>query len=354
MVELAKALSLEERTSAPLTILLDEPASVLETKDIKILFERIRSLKSRASFVFVSHRLDEVLAISDRIYVMKDGEVVAERTAGATSVPSLHAMMVGRDLDAEYYREARQEPPGDEVALEACGLGVEGAYRNVSCTLRRGEVLGIAGVIGSGREELTRTLFGFLPQTSGVLLIDGRQASLRTPTQAVAAGVGYIPRERRTEGLVMDISVAANITLARLDATMRHGFIDHRRERAIADEWIHRLRIKTPSASQVCRNLSGGNQQKIVIARWLTAHSRILILDHPTRGLDVGAKEEVYDMIRNLSAEGVAIVLTSDTLEETIGLCHTILVMRDGEITARFDAPPYAKPAQVALLEHMV
>jgi len=192
MVELAKALSLEERTSAPLTILLDEPTSVLETKDIKILFERIRSLKSRASFVFVSHRLDEVLAISDRIYVMKDGEVVAERTAGATSVPSLHAMMVGRDLDAEYYREARQEPPGDEVALEARGLGVEGAYRNVSCTLRRGEVLGIAGVIGSGREELTRTLFGFLPQTSGVLLIDGRQASLRTPTQAVAAGVGYI------------------------------------------------------------------------------------------------------------------------------------------------------------------
>jgi ribose transport system ATP-binding protein len=354
MVELAKALSLEERTTTPLTILLDEPTSVLEAKDIKILFERIRSLKSRASFVFVSHRLDEVLAISDRIYVMKDGEVVAERTAGATSVSSLHAMMVGRDLDAEYYREARQEQPADEVVLEARGLGVEGAYRNVDFMLRRGEVLGIAGVIGSGREELTRTLFGFLPQTSGVLLIDGRQASLRTPTQAVAAGVGYIPRERRTEGLVMDISVAANITLARLSATMRHGFIDHRRERAIADEWIDRLRIKTPSANQVCRNLSGGNQQKIVIARWLTAHSHILILDHPTRGLDVGAKEEVYDMIRNLSAEGVAIVLTSDTLEETIGLCHTILVMRDGEITARFDAPPYAKPAQVSLLEHMV
>jgi ribose transport system ATP-binding protein len=354
MVELAKALSLEERTSAALTILLDEPTSVLETKDINILFDRIRSLKSRASFVFVSHRLDEVLAISDRIYVMKDAEVVAERTAGEVSVASLHAMMVGRDLDAEYYREARQESPGDGVVLEARGLGVEGAYHDVSFTLRRGEVLGVAGVLGSGREELTRTLFGFLPQTSGGLFINGQEATLRTPTQAVAAGVGYIPRERRTEGLVMDISVAANITLARLDATMHHGFIDHRRERAIADEWIHRLRIKTPSANHVCRNLSGGNQQKIVIARWLTAQSRILILDHPTRGLDVGAKEEVYDMIRNLSAEGVAIVLTSDTLEETIGLCHTILVMRDGEITARFDAPPYAKPAQVALLEHMV
>ena len=271
MVELAKALSLEERTHAPLTILLDEPTSVLEAKDIKILFERIRNLKSRASFVFVSHRLDEVLAISDRIYVMKDGEIVAERPAGATSVPVLHAMMVGRDLDAEYYREARQKPPLDEIVLEARGLGVQGAYRNVDFTLRRGEVLGIAGVIGSGREELTGTLFGFLPQTSGALLVDGRPASLRTPTQAVAAGVGYIPRERRVEGLVMDISVAANITLARLDATMRHGFIDHRRERSIADESIRRLRIKTPSAAQVCRNLSGGTQQKIVIARWLTA-----------------------------------------------------------------------------------
>ena len=246
MVELAKALSLEERTNAPLTILLDEPTSVLESKDIEILFERIRSLKSRASFVFVSHRLDEVLAISDRIYVMKDGEIVAERPAGATSVPVLHAMMVGRDLDAEYYREARQKPPLDEIVLEARGLGVQGAYRNVDFTLRRGEVLGVAGVIGSGREELTRTLFGFLPQTSGALLIEGRLASLRTPTQAVAAGVGYIPRERRVEGLVMDISVAANITLARLDATMRHGFIDHGRERAIADEWIRRIRDQDP------------------------------------------------------------------------------------------------------------
>jgi ribose transport system ATP-binding protein len=354
MVELAKALSLEERTDAPLTILLDEPTSVLEAKDIEILFDRMRLLKSRASFVFVSHRLDEVLAISDRIYVMKDGEVVAERPAGATSVPALHAMMVGRELDAEYYRETRQSQPHDDVVLEARGLTVQGVYRNVDFVLRKGEVLGVAGVIGSGREELTRTLFGFMPQTSGVLRIDRRETILRTPTQAVAAGVGYIPRERRVEGLVMDISVAANITLAKLEAAMRRGFIDHGRERSIADEWIQRLRIKTPSAAQVCRNLSGGNQQKIVLARWMTARSHILILDHPTRGLDVGAKEEVYDLIRDLSAEGVAIVLTSDTLEETIGLCHTILVMRDGEITARFDAPPHEKPSQVALLEHMV
>ncbi len=354
MVELAKALALEERTDAPLTILLDEPTSVLESKDIAILFDRMRALKARASFVFVSHRLDEVLEISDRVYVMKDGAVVAERSADVSSVSELHAMMVGRELDGEYYREARQASPSNDVVLEARGLTVDGVFHDVDFALRRGEVLGIAGVIGSGREALARTLFGFLPQSAGTLRINGQETNVKSPMQAVAAGIGYVPRERRLEGLVMDISVAANVTLASLKAAMRHGVIDYRLERTIADGWIRRLGIKTPSSAQVCRKLSGGNQQKIVLARWLTARSHILILDHPTRGLDVGAKEEVYDLIRELSTDGVAIVLTSDTLEETIGLCHTILVMRDGAITARFAAPAGAKPTQVALLEHMV
>jgi ribose transport system ATP-binding protein len=354
MVELAKTLALEERTDKPLTVLLDEPTSVLEARDIAILFERMRALKSRASFVFVSHRLEEVLEISDRVYVMKDGEVVAERTAGQSSVPDLHARMVGRDLHSEYYREARQAPPLPDVALEARGLSLRGVYSGLDFTLHRGEVLGIAGVIGSGREELTRTLFGFLPHTGGTLRVAGAQTVLRSPAQAVSAGIGYVPRERRVEGLVMDLTVAANITLAHLSAAMRGGLIDHRRENAIADDWIGRLHIRTPSSAQLCRNLSGGNQQKTVLARWMTAGVRILILDHPTRGLDVGAKEEVYDLIRDLCAQGIAIVLTSDTLEETIGLCHTILVMRDGVITARFDAAARSKPPQVALVEHMV
>jgi ribose transport system ATP-binding protein len=314
----------------------------------------MRALKARASFVFVSHRLDEVLDISDRVYVMKDGAVVAERSADVSSVSELHAMMVGRELHAEYYREPRQASPSNDIVLAARGLGVDGAFHDVDFALRRGEVLGIAGVIGSGREALARSLFGFLPQSAGTLFVDGRETILDSPEQAVAAGIGYVPRERRVEGLVMDISVAANVTLASLKAAMRHGFIDHRLERTIADDWIRRLRIRTPSSAQLCRRLSGGNQQKIVLARWLTARSHILILDHPTRGLDVGAKEEVYDLVRDLSADGVAIVLTSDTLEETIGLCHTILVMRDGAITARFAAPAGAKPTQVALLEHMV
>jgi ribose transport system ATP-binding protein len=354
MVELAKALALEERTTAPLTIFLDEPTSVLESRDIGILFDRMRSLKSRASFIFVSHRLEEVLEISDRVYVMKDGTVVAERPAAAVTVAELHAMMVGRELHAGYYRESRQMAPQAEPVLEAQALTLRGAFQSVDFTLHRGEVLGIAGVIGSGREELMRTLFGFLPHSSGTLKVNGREVVLRSPTEAVAAGIGYIPRERRIEGLVMDLSVAVNVTLASLDVAIHRGIIDHGRERSIADDWIRRLRIRTPSAAQICRNLSGGNQQKIVLARWMTAGSKILILDHPTRGLDVGAKGEVYDLVRDLSAQGISVVLTSDTLEETIGLCHSILVMRDGMITGRFDSPSDAKPSQVALLEHMV
>ena len=225
MVELAKALALEDRTDAPLTILLDEPTSVLESKDIAILFDRMRALKARASFIFVSHRLDEVLEISDRVYVMKDGAVVAERSADVSSVSELHAMMVGRELDGEYYREARQASSSTDIVLEARGLTVDGVFHDVDFALRRGEVLGIAGVIGSGREGLARTLFGFLPQSAGTLRINGQETILRSPTQAVAAGIGYVPRERRVEGLVMDMSVAANVTSGQPeggDATWRH------------------------------------------------------------------------------------------------------------------------------------
>ena len=354
MVELAKALALEERTERHLVILLDEPTSVLEQHDIDILFARVRALKRRASFVFVSHRLDEILELSDRIYVMKDGRVVGHMQAASTTVPQLHQMMVGRDRHAEYYRESRQVLPKQEVVMEARALSVKGAYRGVDFVLHKGEVLGIAGVVGSGREELTRTLFGFVPQTGGTLQIDGHEVRLTAPSQAADHGVGYIPRERRTEGLVLSLPVAVNVTLSSLPLNRLTGAISLSRERQLAKSWVDKLRIRTPGVQALCLNLSGGNQQKVVLAKWMNARAHILIFDHPTRGLDVGAKEEVYELIRDLSEEGVAIVLTADTLEETIGLCHSILVMRDGEVTARFDASPGRKPSQVDLIRHMV
>jgi ribose transport system ATP-binding protein len=354
MVELAKALALEERTERHLVILLDEPTSVLEQREIDILFERVRALRSRASFVFVSHRLDEVLQISDRVYVMKDGKVVTEKPAAETSVPELHRLMVGRELHSEYYREARQQPPTANVAMQAEKLAVPGAYRNVDFTLREGEILGIAGVIGSGREELTRTLFGFLPHSTGKLVIAGKTVRLTSPDQAAALGIGYIPRERRVEGLVLTLPIVPNITLASLRTVMQAGTIQSGKERRLAETWVEKLRVRTPGVDALCLNLSGGNQQKVVLAKWMNASSRVLIFDHPTRGLDVGAKEEVYDLMRTLSEQGIAMVLTADTLEETIGLSHSILVMRDGEVTARFDAMPGSKPAQVDLIRHMV
>ncbi|HEX6014405.1 MAG TPA: sugar ABC transporter ATP-binding protein [Geminicoccaceae bacterium] len=354
MVELAKALTLEEQAHGHLVILLDEPTSVLERADIDLLFARVRALRDRASFVFVSHRLDEVLELSDRVYVMKDGAVVAELPAAGADVHTLHRLMVGRGLQAEYYREPLQRPHGDEVVLAAEALGLAGAYRDVSFELHAGEILGVAGVIGSGREELARTFAGFAPHDAGRLVVNGVEARLGSPAMAADRGIGYIPRERRTEGLVLFLSVAANITLASLAELERGGLIDVGAERRIARRWVDRLRIRTPGIQTLCLNLSGGNQQKVVLAKWLTARSRILVLDHPTRGLDVGAKEEVYDLVRALTAEGMAVILTSDTLEETIGLSHSVLVMRDGQVTHRADASPGRKPQQVELIEHMV
>jgi ribose transport system ATP-binding protein len=354
MVELAKALTLEESVSRPLVILLDEPTSVLSAADIDVLFKRVRSLKSRASFVFVSHRLDEVLRISDRVYTMKDGEVVAEHDARKVSGAELHKIMVGRGIQASYYKEDRQLPAHDEIVVDAKGLGAVGSFHDVDLQIRAGEIVGIAGVVGSGREEVTRTVGGFMPHTAGTLKIRGDDVHFRSPEQAVKRGIGYIPRERRVEGLVMFLSIAENISLADLSSVMSNGAISYRRERSLAAEWIRKLKIKAPGPDIACRKLSGGNQQKVVLARWMTAGSRILVLDHPTRGLDVGAKEEVYELVRELSSQGIAILLISDTLEETIGLSHRVLVMRDGAVTARFDALPGSKPEQVDLLEAMV
>jgi ribose transport system ATP-binding protein len=354
MVELAKALTLEEHATGHLLILLDEPTSVLEQSEIDILFARVRALKSRASFVFVSHRLDEVLQIADRVYVMKDGAVVANLAVADASITVLHQLMVGRSLQADYYREPSQRPYKEQVLLAVEQLSLGKAYSDVSFKLHAGEILGIAGVIGSGREELTRTLAGFAPPDAGDIRIADRVVALTTPAEAVELGVGYIPRERRVEGLVLFLSVSANITLADLASFSHYGLINSGEEQRRAESWVERLRIRTPNIHALCLNLSGGNQQKVVLAKWLNAKARILILDHPTRGLDVGAKEEVYELIRAITAEGLAIILTSDTLEETIGLSHNVLVMRDGAITFRAEANPGAKPRQIDLIGHMV
>ena len=354
MVELAKALSLDERNDGHLVVMLDEPTSVLETREIEILFRLINELRSRASFVFISHRLDEVLSISDRIYVMRDGAIAGEMKAAEASIPEMHRLMVGRALHNEYYREQLQGTPGARVVLEAEGIGRAGEFHDVSFSLREGEVLGIAGVIGSGRESLVRCLAGFDPVSEGRILVEGRPVRLDSPRKAQGLGIGYEPRERRAEGIVGLASVAENMTLASIRKVAPRLFIRFGEERDLARRWIERLSIKTPSTQTPAGGLSGGNQQKVVLSKWGIAGSRIMILDHPTRGIDVGAKEDVYELVREMTREGLSVILLADTLEEIIGLSHTILVMRDGAVTARFDAPAGAKPGQVDLVSHMV
>jgi ribose transport system ATP-binding protein len=285
---------------------------------------------------------------------MKDGEVVAQMDAAEASKDRLHTLMVGRSLHAEFYRESLQQPCLSEVVMSARELALDGSFSSLNFDLHRGEVLGIAGVIGSGREELCRVLAGLMPKSRGEIQVQGRSLDAGGPGAAIRAGIGYIPRERKVEGIVSMLSVAQNMTLARIGQVTSLGLLDERKERSIAEDWIKRLSIKTPGPDALLLNLSGGNQQKVVLAKWRNAGSTILILDHPTRGLDVGAKEDVYQLIREITLQGVSVILTADTLEEMIGLSHRILVMRDGEVAQSFDCLPGAKPQQVDLIKYMV
>jgi ribose transport system ATP-binding protein len=353
MVEIAKALTLDSRMSGRVTILLDEPTSVLESAEVRLLFDIVAELKQRAAIVFISHRLEEVISICDRIYVMRDGKVVREVAAGDATIPDLQAHMVGRQLHHEYYREARQSAPAAQVLMEAKNLTKQGAFARVSFTLRAGEVLGVAGVVGSGREKLAQCLAGHLKPDSGELTVLGQARRAWGACEAVAEGVGLVPSERKVEGVVTAFSVAENMTLSALADFNRRGVIDFGRERSVAREWVEALRIKTPTVRTLVSGLSGGNQQKVVLAKWRVAGVKVLILDHPTRGIDVGAKEDVYELVRDMTAEGLAIVLLGDTLDEVVGLSSRILVMRDGGVVAEIDAPANAKPSQFDIVRHM-
>ena len=363
MVEIAKAMALEERVRQEPILILDEPTSVFQKEEVELFFEKLRLLRQRTSIIFISHRLEEVLEITDRVAVLKDGRNVAVVKDGRnvtildtndTSVSELHGLMVGRERREEYYREAEQVDYEDEVILSVRNLSEEGAFYDVSFDLHRGEVLGICGVVGSGREPLSRCLFGAGRLDSGQITIGGQTVVLSSPTKAIEEGIGYVPMDRRAEGLILYLSVAPNITLASLEKVIQRGFLNYGLEAEVAQSWIKRLNIKTPSHRALCLNLSGGNQQKVVLAKWLASQVNVLVLDHPTRGLDVGAKEEVYQLIRQLARQGIAIILLSDTLEETIGLSNTLLAMKDGRIQQRFEAPVGNKPKQISIIQHMM
>ncbi|PSL17206.1 sugar ABC transporter ATP-binding protein [Shimia abyssi] len=354
LVELAKVLTLEERVDGDLVILLDEPTSVLAKEEVELLFSLVRELTNRASFIFVSHRMDEVLDLSDRIYVMKDGEVVDVVNHDEAKVEAIQHKMVGRDVDKEYYREQKQLPYGDEVVVSFDNVSMGRSFKDISFDLRRGEVLCLVGTEGSGREAILRTVFGLDTPTTGTVSIKGKQVTKFTAQNGVSSGIGYIPRERKIEGIVAGMSVYENMTLSQMGNYSTGGVLRTGEEKALARDWIDRLAIKTPDVYKDCGGLSGGNQQKVVLAKWRSGGSDIILLDHPTRGLDIGAKEDVYEMVREMSADGAGIILVADTLEEAIGLSHTILVLKDGEFQKRFDGSPGDKPSLFDLVHYMI
>jgi ribose transport system ATP-binding protein len=333
MVEIAKALSFDSRV-----LIMDEPTSALNDAEITELFRIIRKLKSQGvGIIYISHKMDELKQIADRVTVMRDGEYVATVAAQDTSVEAIIGMMVGRTLTDV----APSHSTGDkgEVALEVRNLNAGPLVRDVSFALHKGEILGFAGLMGAGRTEVARAVFGADPIESGEIVVKGVKAAIRTPSDAVARGIGYLSEDRKRYGLATGMDVESNIVMSNLRKFLAFNFFLRRAQiRRTASHFINLLAIRTPSASQQVRLLSGGNQQKIVIAKWLERDCDVLFFDEPTRGIDVGAKNEIYKLLRSLADEGKAVVMISSELPEILRMSDRVIVMCEGRITGELSA----------------
>lgn len=356
LVEIAKVIhcvrDVEEKGAV---ILLDEPTSVLSEQEVQQLFRQIRRLCQRGNAViFVSHKLDEVMEISDRICVLKDGSKVVEMVNHDVDEGILYEKMVGKTASGEYYQVANQRSPDQEVVLELDSLCQRGYFGDVNIKLHKGEIIAICGVIGSGKENLCAVICGDEAPTSGEIKVRGTVRRFTSPFAALCNGILSVPRERRVEGVISDFSVYENICMSNYNKVKSHGMISDKLAREQAKRYAGELEIKLPGVSQKVINLSGGNAQKVVFARVLASDADILVLDHPTRGVDVGAKAEIYGMIRDIANQGKSLILLGDTLDETIGLSNRVFVMKDGVITKEFDARPDAKPEQLDIVKYMM
>jgi rhamnose transport system ATP-binding protein len=327
MVEIAKAIGARAKI-----VILDEPTAALMDDEVERLFSVIGLLRGQGGgIVYISHRLEEVFAVSDRITVLRDGETVATQETSALDPAALIQIMVGRPLTDVFPKRA--------VALGACALELRQlsnralGLHDVSLSVHCGEVLGVAGLVGSGRTELAETLFGLVPADGGTIVLNGAPVRIESPSQAIQHGIGYVPEDRRQHGVVLEMPVAANASLASLTAVSSRGLIDRDAECRSAAHYIERLRIKTPSVSTEVGALSGGNQQKVALARWLSIGPRILILDEPTQGVDVGAKAEIHALIQELAERGLAIIMISSELPEILGMSDRVVVMHAGTVS---------------------
>jgi ribose transport system ATP-binding protein len=329
MVEIAKAIARNARI-----VVLDEPSAVLGDSELEHLFNTIRRLsrENGVSFIYITHRLKELYEICDEVTVLRDGQVVSSVPIGETAVPDLIRQMVGRELKDIY--PPRREP-GGEIRLEVRNLTRAGVLKDISFDVRRGEIVGICGLAGSGRTEVLRAIAGADRIDSGEIRINGAPVAIEGPRKGLAYGIGLLPEDHKTEGLFLDQSVAFNVTVSKLAPLTRGGLISGRRENEAVSRFIQQIRIKTPSSKTKVRTLSGGNQQKCGIARQLHAGTQILLVDEPTRGVDVAAKRDIYDLLVELTSErGASVVMVSSELPEIIGLCNRIIVMREGVVSA--------------------
>ena len=347
IVEIAKCISVKIVSNSYPILLFDEPTTALDKHSIQLLIENLTHLKKEASIIFTSHHLSEVLEVSDRVTIFRDGESKGTFVKGELSLEKIFKLMTGRSYSKEYYKRHKQKPYSERVVMQVIGLTKEGAYKNVSFDLHEGEVLGLAGLIGSGKEQLGQSIVGLIKPDNGRITCSFNNATK----------VGFIPPDRFKEGLIPMQSVRFNISLPSLKkvkSTILPFLISGKKETELASKWVEALRIKTPSLKTFCRYLSGGNQQKVIIAKWLEYSPKILVMMRPTEGLDVGVKEDVYDLIREIAQKGISVLLISDDLPELIEMSHTLLIMRDGEVVKKLDAPKDNKPTENDIIKYMV
>ena len=327
MVEIAKAVSHESEV-----LIMDEPTSALTETEVEHLFRIIRDLKARGiGIVYITHKMNELFEIADEFSVFRDGTYVGTHASSEVTRDDIIRMMVGREITEMF---PKQEAEIGDVILSVEGLTVEGTFHDISFDLRKGEILGVAGLVGSGRSNVAEALFGVVPATSGKIRIDGTEVAVTTPLQAMRHGMAFLTEDRKDTGCFLQLSILENMQMAMLcDNMVRRGFVEQGRINDLCDGMSKTLRVKTPNMEERIENLSGGNQQKVLIARWLLTNPRILILDEPTRGIDVGAKAEIHRLISRLAAQGLAVIMISSELPEILGMSDRIMVMHEGHMT---------------------
>lgn len=330
MVEICKALMVDAKV-----LIMDEPTAALTERETESLFKVMKSLREKdVSIVYISHRMEEIFELCDRITILRDGSYIGTEKISEIDMDGVVRMMIGREIGERFPK--RDVKIGDVVLRVEC-LTREGLFHDVSFDVRAGEVLGVAGLMGAGRTEIMRAIFGCIPKDQGNIYIEGQKVRIKNPEQAIKAGIGFITEDRKTEGLLLEKSISDNIEIANLKTVSQKGVLSRKKEKDLVKKEIEEFHIKCFGPWHECNNLSGGNQQKVVLAKWIATNPKILILDEPTRGVDIGAKKEIYNVINQMAAQGVAVVMVSSELPEVLGMSDRIMVVREGEVRGVLD-----------------